>query len=71
MNTDPKEIKYGRAVIESFMEIQKTPKDNVKRFIIVRRQLERAAKKYSAHTKSEFLLHEPAYYGFVVIPPPK
>lgn len=62
--TDRTERKLGRAVLELVIELQSVPTDNLARFNVVRRQLERAAEKYTGHTKSDVLLHPAEYYGF-------
>lgn len=68
MAKDKQEVKLGRAVLEAITEIQETPKDNVKRFLVVERKLKRAVKAYKAYTGSDYLIGKTtAHYGFVTV----
>jgi hypothetical protein len=59
-----KEKKLGRAILEIVSEISTTPYENVRRFLILDRNLKRAVKAYRDHTGSDYLLGKtPAYYG--------
>lgn len=62
------ERKLGRAFIESVLELQSVPQDNVRRFAIVKRSLVRAAHRYKEYTGRDTLLHPYTYYGFEEIP---
>lgn len=62
------EKKLGRAFIETLLDLQSTPQDNVKRFSIAKRSMKRAGRRYQEYTDSETLLHSYRYYGFEDIP---
>lgn len=59
-----KEKKLGRVILETMNEIVATSPDNVRRFLVLDRNLRRAVKAYRAYTGSDYLLGKsPAYYG--------
>jgi len=65
MTIDPRtERKLGALILETIGEIQTTPTDNVTRFLLLKKKLEKQTKRYTAYTGSEYLLHEPKDYGF-------
>lgn len=58
------EKKLGRRVLELVSEIAACPHDNVRRFLVLERNLKRAVKAYREYTGSDFLLGKsPAHYG--------
>ena len=62
------ERKLGRAVLECVMEIKETPHNQMLRFNVLKRRLERVTGAYREATGSEYLLHNANYYGFEVAP---
>lgn len=62
---DPRtERRLGRAFIEAVLDIGRTPQDNIARFKVAKRNLERAGKKYIAYTGSDKLLNDTSHYGY-------
>lgn len=48
---DPRrERKMGARILATIAEIQSTPTDNVKRFVLLRKRLEKVVERYKAYT---------------------
>lgn len=59
------ERKMGSEVLETVADIQMTPKDNVKRFLVLQKRLKKQVARYQEYTGSEFLLNtSPSHYGY-------
>lgn len=58
------ERKLGADILATIADIELTPKDQIKRFLILKKRLKKRIARYTEYTGSEFLLHKPSQYGF-------
>lgn len=65
--SDRTERKLGRAILEIIQDVQRTPNDNLPRYLLLERKLKKATVRYQEHTGSDHLLHPASHYGFTYI----
>jgi len=59
------ERKLGRAILELVADMQATPRDNVARFMIIRKKMLKAVERYKEYTGRDNLLPD-VDYGYKI-----
>ena len=61
------ERKLGSEILATIADIQITPKDNLKRFLVLKKRLEKQVRRYTELTGSDFLMKDKiSEYGYIV-----